>query len=133
MTTLLDKTKEVGRFRMLAKALEATGLDRELTEHGPFTLFAPDDDAFSKIPYSLREELMSDIPRLRKIIEYHVASGAHDAEEVRHMISMRTVEGEDVSVRDLDGIYVNDAKVIRPDIKADNGVIHEIDTVLMPR
>ena len=122
-----------GRFTTLAAALEAAGLVETLSSEGLFTVFAPTDDAFAKLPEGTVEALLEDIPALTDILLYHVVSGKVTAEEVVALEEAETLLGENISIRVEDGnVYINDAMVIITDIMADNGVIHVIDTVLLP-
>jgi transforming growth factor-beta-induced protein len=123
-----------GRFTTLAAALEAAGLIETLQGEGPFTVFAPTDDAFAALPEGTVEALLADIPALTDILLYHVVSGKVMAEDVVTLDSAETVLGQDVSIRVENGIvYINNAQVIITDIETSNGVIHVIDTVLLPQ
>ncbi len=100
---------------------------------GPFTVFAPTDEAFAKLPGGTVDALLKDIPKLKKILTYHVVSGKVMASDVVKLKSAKTVEGSDVKIDASNGgVKVNDATVSTPDVGADNGVIHIIDTVLIP-
>ncbi len=122
-----------GRFETLAAALGAADLVETLSNEGLFTVFAPTDDAFAKLPEGAVEALLEDIPALTDILLYHVVSGKVTAEEVIVLEEAETLLGENISIRVEDGnVYINDAMVIITDIMADNGVIHVIDTVLLP-
>lgn len=99
---------------------------------GPFTLFAPNDQAFAKLPEGTVDALLKDIPKLKKILTYHVVSGKVMSADVVKLKSAKTVEGEDVKIDASHGVRINNATVTSPDVAADNGVIHIIDTVLMP-
>jgi transforming growth factor-beta-induced protein len=123
-----------GRFTTLAAALEAAGLIETLQGEGPFTVFAPTDDAFAALPAGTVEALLNDIPALTDILLYHVVSGKVMAEDVVTLDSAETVLGQDVSIRVENGnVYINNAQVIITDIETSNGVIHVIDTVLLPQ
>ncbi len=99
---------------------------------GPFTVFAPTDEAFAKLAKGTVEGLLQDIPKLKKILTYHVVSGKVMAADVVKLKSATTIEGEDVKIDASKGVKINNATVTTPDIAADNGVIHIIDTVLIP-
>ena len=122
-------------FTQLTAALAHAGLDRTLQGPGPFTVFAPTDEAFNKIPQEKRAELMTDAgkEKLKAILTYHVVEGKHDAAAVSKMTSAKTVNGADVAITAKDGkVTVGGANVTAADVQATNGVIHVIDTVLMP-
>jgi len=131
--TIVDIAVADGRFDTLVAALGAAGLAETLAGEGPFTVFAPTDAAFSRLPEGTVEALLNDIPALTDILLYHVVSGEVLAADVVELESAETVLGEPVSIRVEDGnVYINDSMVIITDIMADNGVIHVIDSVLLP-
>ena len=133
MGSIVDIAVADGRFTTLVAALQAAELVETLSGEGPFTVFAPTDDAFAKLPEGTVEALLEDIPALTDILLYHVVSGEVLAADVVELESAETVLGESVSIRVEDGnVYINDSMVIITDIMADNGVIHVIDTVLLP-
>lgn len=100
---------------------------------GPFTVFAPSDEAFAKLPEGTVEGLLKDTSKLKKILTYHVVSGKVLAADVVKLKSAKTVEGSDVKIDASNGgVKINNAKVVTADVAADNGVIHIIDTVLIP-
>jgi uncharacterized surface protein with fasciclin (FAS1) repeats len=120
-------------FSTLVTALDAAGLVETLQGEGPFTVFAPTDDAFAKLPEGTLEALLADIPTLQGILLYHVVPGNVMAADVVQLDSANTAEGNSVAIRVEDGkVYVNDAEVVVTDIEATNGVIHVIDTVILP-
>ena len=124
---------DAGNFKTLATALTETGLIDVLQGDGPFTVFAPTDDAFAKLPKGTVESLLKDKEKLKKILLYHVVSGEVTSKEVVKLKTAETLEGENVKIKVKDGsVMINDAKVIGADIMASNGVIHVIDTVLIP-
>lgn len=121
------------RFETLVAALQAADLVDTLKGAGPFTVFAPTDDAFDALPAGTLDSLLQDIPALKDVLLYHVVSGKVMAADVVELTSATTVLGEDVTVTvDQGNVYINDAKVIITDIEASNGVIHVIDAVLIP-
>ncbi len=130
---------EAGQFKTLVKALQAAELVDALKGKGPFTVFAPTDEAFGKLPKGTLEELLKpeNKEKLRSILLYHVVSGNYLSEDVRKLKSGTQVEtllkGAKITVtfKDKD-IFVNDAKVIKADVRASNGVIHVIDKVILP-
>ncbi len=131
--SIVDIAVADGRFETLAAALGAADLVETLSNDGLFTVFAPTDDAFAKLPEGTVEALLEDIPALTNILLYHVVSGKVTAEEVVALEEAETLLGENISIRVEDGnVYINDAMVIITDIMADNGVIHVIDSVLLP-
>lgn len=132
MPDIVDTAMSAGTFSTLVAAVTAAGLADTLKSPGPFTVFAPTDDAFSKLPSGTVEALLQDILTLRKILEYHVVSGKVTAADVVKLSQATTVEGSDVKIDASNGVKVNDATVVQPDIETDNGVIHVIDTVLLP-
>jgi len=132
---IVDTAVAAGDFNTLAAALEAGGLIDTLKSEGPFTVFAPTDAAFAKLPAGTVESLLlpENKEKLVAVLTYHVVPGAVKAADVVTLDSATTVNGADVSIRVKDGsVYVNDAKVVATDIDASNGVIHVVDTVLLP-
>jgi len=133
LQSIVDLAVADGRFNTLVAAVQAAGLVDALSGDGPFTVFAPTDDAFGLLPEGTVEALLEDIPTLTNILLYHVVSGAVLAEDVVMLDSAETLLGESVAIRVEGGmVYINDAQVIITDIVASNGVIHVIDTVLLP-
>jgi uncharacterized surface protein with fasciclin (FAS1) repeats len=132
MADIVDTAVNSGSFNTLVKAVKAADLVETLKGKGPFTLFAPTDEAFAKLPEGTIAALLKDIPKLKKILTYHVVSGKVMAADVAKLKSAKTVEGEDVKIDASSGVKVNNATVTTADVAADNGVIHIIDTVLMP-
>ena len=132
MADIVETAIKAGSFNTLIAAVKAAGLVDTLKGEGPFTLFAPNDAAFAKLPAGTAEGLLKDIPKLKKILTYHVVSGKVMAADVAKMKSAKTVEGSDVKIDASSGVKVNNSSVTTADVAADNGVIHIIDTVLMP-
>ena len=133
--TIVDVAMADGRFKTLVAALQAAGLVDTLKGAGPFTVFAPTDDAFAKLPAGTLDTLLlpANKQKLTDILLYHVISGQVMAADVVKLMSAKTVLGKDVTIKVVNGVvYINDAKVIITDIQASNGVIHVIDTVLLP-
>jgi uncharacterized surface protein with fasciclin (FAS1) repeats len=129
---IIDTAVSAGQFNTLAKALAEAGLVDTLKGTGPFTVFAPTDAAFAKIPPEQLNALLADKAMLTKVLTYHVVPGAVMAKDVKSG-SVTTVEGQALLVDVSNaGVMVNDAKVIKTDIVASNGVIHVIDTVVLP-
>ncbi|MGD0598556.1 MAG: fasciclin domain-containing protein [Terriglobales bacterium] len=132
---IVDTAVAAGTFNTLATALQAAGLADALKGKGPFTVFAPTDDAFSKLPAGTVESLLKpeNKDKLKAILLYHVVSGDVTAAQVMKLSSAKTVNGQDLKLTVNDGtVMVNDAKVVKADVLASNGVIHVIDTVLLP-
>ncbi len=132
---IVDTAVAAGDFKTLAAALKAADLVDTLKGKGPFTVFAPTDEAFAKLPAGTLEMLLKpeNKAKLVKILTYHVVSGKETASDVSKMTSAKTVEGSDVKITVTDGkVKVDDANVTKADIECSNGVIHVIDTVLMP-
>jgi uncharacterized surface protein with fasciclin (FAS1) repeats len=132
MADIVDTAVNAGDFTTLVAAVKAADLVDTLKGKGPFTVFAPTDAAFAKLPDGTVDELLKDTPKLKKILTYHVVSGKVMAADVTKMKSATTVEGSDVKINASKGVKVNDSTVTTADVAADNGVIHIIDTVLMP-
>lgn len=132
MADIVETAVNAGSFNTLVTAVKAAGLVDTLKGDGPFTVFAPTDEAFAKLPEGTVDALLKDIPKLKKILTYHVVSGKVLAADVVKMKSATTVEGSDVKIDASNGVKINDATVATPDVDADNGVIHVIDTVLIP-
>jgi uncharacterized surface protein with fasciclin (FAS1) repeats len=134
MADIVDTAVKAGSFNTLVAAVKAAGLVDTLKGAGPFTVFAPTDEAFAKLPDGTVDALLKDIPKLTKILTYHVVSGKVKAADFSLTLkSATTVEGSDVNIDASNGsVKVNDATVSTPDVEADNGVIHIIDTVLLP-
>jgi uncharacterized surface protein with fasciclin (FAS1) repeats len=132
MADVVDTAVNAGSFTTLVAAVQAAGLVETLKGAGPFTVFAPTDEAFAKLPEGTVEGLLNDIPKLKQILTYHVVSGKVMAADVVKLKSATTVEGSDVKIDASNGVKINDATVTTPDVAVDNGVIHIIDTVLLP-
>ena len=129
---IVDTAVGAGSFKTLATALGAAGLVETLKGKGPFTVFAPTDEAFAKIPKADLDALLKDKAKLTAVLTYHVVAGKVMAADVKAG-NVKTVQGSELTVSTSMGVMVNNAKVIKTDIVADNGVIHVIDTVIMPK
>jgi|SRR5512133_2419013 len=132
---IVDTAVATGNFNTLAKALQAAGLVDTLKGAGPFTVFAPTDEAFAKLPPGTLDELLKpeNKEKLTAILTYHVVPGEVMAAQAMKLDSAKTVNGKELKITTEGGkVMVNDAQVTKPDIAASNGVIHVIDTVLMP-
>ncbi|PKO15979.1 MAG: adhesion lipoprotein [Chloroflexi bacterium HGW-Chloroflexi-10] len=131
--TIVDIAAADGRFTTLVAAVQAADLATTLSGEGPFTVFAPTDDAFAKLPAGTVEALLADVDTLTSILLYHVVSGTVMAADVVELTSADTVNGLPVDIKVMDGkVFINEAEVIITDIEASNGVIHVIDTVILP-
>ncbi|HKJ03881.1 MAG TPA: fasciclin domain-containing protein [Longimicrobiales bacterium] len=124
---------EAGNFKTLAAALEAAGLVSTLQGAGPFTVFAPTDAAFAKLPAGTVDALLKDKDALTRILTYHVVAGKVTSDQVVKLSQAETVAGIMAKIEVRDGtVYVGGSKVVTTDIMASNGVIHVIDTVMLP-
>ena len=134
---IVETAVAAGQFKTLAAALEAAGLIDALTGKGPFTVFAPTDEAFAKLPAGTVESLLKpeNKEKLKSILLYHVVPGNVTAKQVMKLNgrTVKTLEGGAIKVSTTDGVTVDDVRVTKTDIQASNGVIHVIDTVLMPK
>lgn len=129
---IVDTAAGAGNFNTLVTAIQAAGLVSTLKGPGPFTVFAPTDAAFAKIAPADLDALLKDKAALTRVLTYHVLPGRVMAADVRDG-NVMTVQGGSVRLATQGGVTVNDAKVVTADVAADNGVIHAIDTVIMPR
>lgn len=124
---------EAGSFNTLATALTEAGLIETLQSEGPFTVFAPTDEAFAKLPKGTVESLLKDKEALKNVLLYHVVSGKVMSGDVVKLNTAETVQGSSVNIKVVDGkVMINDAQVVSADVNASNGVIHVIDTVILP-
>ena len=130
---VIDIAVADGRFTVLAKALQAAGLIDTLKGAGPFTVFAPTDAAFAKLPAGTVEGLLADKAKLTAVLTYHVVPGRLTAADVAKARSLKTVQGGSLTVDASKGVKLDGATVIVADVAASNGVIHAIDTVVLPR
>ena len=129
---IVDTAVAAGSFKTLAAALTAAGLIDTLKGKGPFTVFAPTDEAFAKIPKADLDALLKDKTKLTAVLTYHVVSGKVMAKDVKAG-KVKTVQGGELTLGTTGGVTVDGAKVIKADIVADNGVIHVIDSVVLPK
>lgn len=131
-TNIVQTAQAAGSFTTLVSLLESTGLDDTLSGTGPFTVFAPTDEAFAKVPKETLAALQSDPEQLKKVLTYHVVAGKVDASKVAKLSEAETVQGSKVRIDASSGVKVDDASVTKADIMASNGIIHVIDSVLIP-
>ena len=129
---IVDTAVSAGNFKTLATALQAAGLVGTLKGQGPFTVFAPTDAAFAKIPKAQLDALLADKAKLTAVLTYHVVSGTVMSKDVKEGM-VKTVQGSSLTVTTMGGVKVDGANVTAVDIIADNGVIHVIDTVVLPK
>jgi uncharacterized surface protein with fasciclin (FAS1) repeats len=129
---IVDTAVAAGSFKTLATALTAAGLIDTLKGPGPFTVFAPTDEAFAKVPKADLEALLKDKAKLTAVLTYHVVPGKVMAKDVKAG-KVKTVQGSEMTVSTSAGVMVDGAKVVKTDIAADNGVIHVIDSVIIPK
>lgn len=129
---IVDTAVSAGSFNTLVTAVTAAGLVDTLKSEGPFTVFAPTDEAFAKVPADALNALLADKEALKKVLLYHVVAGKVASGDVVKLSSATTVQGSDVMIDASDGVKINNATVVKADIMTGNGIIHVIDTVLMP-
>lgn len=133
MSSILETAKAAGSFTTLIAAIEAAGLEKALSGEGPFTVFAPTDEAFAALPKGTVESLLKDKEKLTAILTYHVVEGTVEAKDVVGIDKAKTLNGASFAVKAADDkVMVDDAKVVKTDIACSNGVIHVIDKVLLP-
>jgi uncharacterized surface protein with fasciclin (FAS1) repeats len=138
MADIVDTAVAAGSFKTLVTAVKAAGLVDTLKGKGPFTVFAPNDEAFAKLPKGTVEGLLEDIPKLKAVLTYHVVAGKVMAADVVKLKTAKTVQGQEVKIDAAKwhlhmNPKINDANVVKADVVADNGVIHVIDKVLLPK
>lgn len=129
---IVDTAVEAGTFNTLVAAVTAAGLVDTLKGEGPFTVFAPTDDAFAALPEGTVDALLNDIPTLTSILTYHVVAGKVMSTDLSDGMTTGTVNGADITISTMDGVKVNGATVTAADIETSNGVIHVIDAVILP-
>ncbi len=128
---IVETARAAGNFTTLLAAVDAAGLTDTLKGEGPFTVFAPTDEAFAALPAGTVEALLADPEKLASILTYHVVAGAVMSTDLSNMM-VATVNGAEITINLDNGVMVNDAHVIAADIMATNGVIHVIDKVILP-
>lgn len=131
---IVDTAVSAGSFNTLVKAVQAAGLVETLKGPGPFTVFAPTDEAFAKLPAGTLESLIANPEQLKKVLTYHVVAGKVMASDVVKLKEAKTVQGSSAKIKVAGGaVMIDNAKVVKTDILCDNGVIHVIDTVILPK
>ncbi len=133
MPTIVDIAVQAGSFNTLVQAVQAAGLVETLSGQGPFTVFAPTDEAFAQIPQETLQAVLANKEQLTAILTYHVVPGKLMAADVVRSSQLQTVQGQSITVSTDGGVKVDDANVVQTDIEADNGIIHVIDKVIMPK
>jgi uncharacterized surface protein with fasciclin (FAS1) repeats len=138
MADIVDTAVAAGSFKTLVAAVTAASLVNILKSKGSFTVFAPNDEAFAKLPKGTVEGLLKDIPKLTAVLTYHVVPGKVMAADVVKLKTAKTVQGQEVKIDASKwhlhkNVKINDAEVVKADIVTDNGVIHVIDKVLLPK
>jgi uncharacterized surface protein with fasciclin (FAS1) repeats len=131
MPDIVDIAVGAGSFQTLVTAVQVANLVDALKSPGPFTVFAPNDDAFAKLPPGTITTLVQNIPQLTRILMFHVVSGKFMKADLAKLGSVTSLEGSPIKIDCSDGFEVKNATVVAPDIEADNGVIHVIDTVIL--
>lgn len=133
MATIMDTLSSTDMFSMLTLGLKTTQLDDIIQKGKSYTIFAPTDVAFSKIPKGALNELLQDKDKLKQILMYHLVEGNHSSEELAEQIRIDSMLGKPISINFASGMDVNTASYTKTDIKTDNGIIHAINSVLLPR
>lgn len=130
---IIESARSAGNFKTLLKALDAAGLTDVLRTEGPFTVFAPTDEAFAKLPPAALDALLADKGRLAEVLKYHVVAGKVTAADAARLSSAKTLQGGELTIAAHKGVMIDNARVTAADVAATNGVIHVIDTVLLPK
>lgn len=133
MSNIVETATTAGSFKTLVAAVQAAGLGETLSGPGPFTVFAPTDETFAKLPAGTVQGLLKNIPKLTQILTFHVVPGKLMAADVVKLTSAKTVQGQNLTIAAENGVTINGANVITPNIETDNGVIHVIDQVILPQ
>jgi uncharacterized surface protein with fasciclin (FAS1) repeats len=129
---IIDTAINVGNFSTLIEAIKTAELEESLKSSGPFTVFAPSDEAFAKIPDKIRAAIIADKGALSELLTYHIIRGEVTSADVAGQYSATTLQGSDIKIDITNGVKVDGASVVAPDIRASNGIIHVIDSVLVP-
>ncbi|CAN5767050.1 fasciclin domain-containing protein [soil metagenome] len=132
---LIETAKRSGGFQVFTGAVVDAGLAEALKEMGPYTIFAPTDQAFAKIPRTKLDELLKpeNIEILQLLLRNHIVPGNLAVSELKALDKTKTAQGHELKIESRDGLWINEAKVVSPDLEASNGVLHGIDTVLMSK
>jgi uncharacterized surface protein with fasciclin (FAS1) repeats len=129
---IVEVAASAGTFNTLLTAAKAAGLAETLANGGPFTVFAPTDEAFAALPAGTVEALLKDTEKLKAVLLYHVVSGKVMAADVAGLTTAKTLQGGELKIDTSHGVMINDAMVVKADVAASNGVIHVINKVLLP-
>jgi uncharacterized surface protein with fasciclin (FAS1) repeats len=132
MANIIETAKGAGVFGTLLTAVEVAGLTSALESPGPFTVFAPVDDAFAALPPGTVQTLVDNVPQLARILKFHVLSGAYLREQLIELPEWESLEGAPVAIRRAEPFEVKNATVVSADIVCDNGIVHVIDRVILP-
>ncbi len=130
--SLLETAKQAGSFTTFLKAVDAAGITEQLNGPGPFTVFAPTDDAFAKLASKDLDALLADKAKLDALLQYHVVSGNRSTKDLAAAKTEKSITGSDLAIDAASGLKIAGANVVKPDLVASNGVIHGIDNVLTP-
>jgi len=130
---LIQTAIDTGNLKMLIKAVQEAGLIDVLSSEGPFTIFAPTDQAFAELPKKTIESLLNDKEKLTNILTYHVLLNTILIKQFIKIKNAKTVNGKNISIQTKNGFIIDNAKIIKKDIECSNGVIHVIDKVLIPK
>ena len=133
MADIIDTARQAGDFSILLKALETAGLVDTLKGSGPFTIFAPNDDAFVMLPQGVFQALLNDVPKLKQILLNHVVEGEYLSDDVMENESLTTMQGQRLDISLSPGMMVDNTNIMQTDIECDNGIIHVIDAVIAPK
>lgn len=133
MTNIVQTAIATRSFKTLVAAVQAASLVETLSGPGPFTVFAPTDEAFAKLPAATVEGLLKDIPKLKGVLTYHVAPGKVMAMDVVKLSTVKTVQGQSLTILTNHRVHVDNAKITKANVVADNGVIPIIDSVMLPK
>lgn len=131
MASIVDIAVNAGSFNTLVAAVQAANLVDTLKEQGPFTVFAPNDAAFAKLPPGTVQTLVQNVPQLTRILMFHVVAGKYTKADLETMDSITSLEGSPIRLNFADGFEVKNATVVAADIEADNGIIHVLDNVIL--
>jgi uncharacterized surface protein with fasciclin (FAS1) repeats len=132
MKNLVETAIEAGNFKTLVKAVQEAGLADTLSNEGPYTVFAPTDEAFENLPFGTIEKLLLDKEKLTEILTCHVIQNKVMYDEVANITIAKTANGKEFFIDSSDGVKIDNARIVKPDIECSNGVIHVIDEVLQP-
>jgi len=131
---ILQTAAAAESFKTLLAGVKAAGLEETLNSHGPFTVLAPNDDAFNKLPAGVLDGLLKDKEKLGAVLKYHILSGKITSKDLNDESSAKTEQGSDIAITEKDKkMFIDDAEILQADIECTNGMIHMIDTVLMPK